>query len=136
MENILLGKRIFVIEDEIVNVGIYSTLLSRHGAVMRNDILGFDIQQHVIENLPIDLIILDIKLGRGQNGYDLFKDFKTDNRLTDIPVVVVTALDPDVNIEKSKELGINSFIGKPINMQEFPYQISRILSGQHIWLAE
>jgi chemosensory pili system protein ChpA (sensor histidine kinase/response regulator) len=136
MKKTLLGKRIFLVEDEIVNVGVYSTLLSKLGAVMRHDILGFDIKQHVIEDLPIDLIILDIKLGRGQNGYDLVEDFKADVRLANIPVVVVTALDANSNMQKAKTLKLNGFISKPIDPREFPYQIARILNGQQVWIAE
>lgn len=136
MENTLLGKRIFVVDDEIVNVGVYSSLLSKYGVVMRHDILGFDIKQHIIENLPIDLIILDIKLGRGQNGYDLVEDFKADARLAKIPVVVVTALDPASNIQKAKALELNGFISKPVDARQFPYQIARTLNGQQVWISE
>jgi len=135
MERLLEGKRIFLVEDDILNVGVFSTILSKHGAHVYQDVLGYGIVQHIAECLPIDLIVLDILLRRGQNGYDIFSIIKEHPSLKGIPTVVVTSLDPEANIPKAKQLGVNGFISKPINSLDFPNHIHRILNGENLWVV-
>jgi two-component system chemotaxis sensor kinase CheA len=134
MAGVLEGKRIFLIEDDILNVGVFTTALARQGAMIQQDVLGYGIVQHIIENLPIDLIILDIMLKRGQDGYQIFEQIKTDPRLSGIPTVAVTSMDPETHIAKAKAAGLSGFISKPINALEFPKLIARVLGGEKVWI--
>jgi hypothetical protein len=43
MERLLDGKRIFLVEDDIVNVGVFSKSLANHGALIYQDVLGYGI---------------------------------------------------------------------------------------------
>ena len=132
--NALEGRRIFVVEDDIMNVGVFHTCLSKQGARVFQDILGYGIVQHIVEFLPIDLIVLDIQLRRGNNGWTIFEKLKADPRLNRIPVVAVTSLDPETEIPMARKLGFAGYLSKPINAIEFPFQIARILKGESIWL--
>ena len=134
MSGVLEGKRIFLVEDDIVNVGVFSTALTRQGAMVFQDVLGYGITQHVVENLPIDLIILDIMLKRGQDGYQIFEQFKADPKLANIPTVAVTSMDPETQIPKAREAGLAGFISKPINAMEFPNLLARVLNGEKVWI--
>jgi hypothetical protein len=58
--NVLAGKRIFVVEDDIVNASMLRKYLVKHGAFVSEDILGHGIVQRIIDSLPIDMVILDI----------------------------------------------------------------------------
>jgi CheY-like chemotaxis protein len=133
--NALEGRRIFVVEDDIMNVGVFHTCLSRQGARVFQDILGYGIVQHIVESLPIDLIVLDIQLRRGNNGWAIFEELKSDPQLDQIPVVAVTALDPETEILMARKLGFSGYLSKPIDAIEFPFQIARILKGESIWLT-
>jgi CheY-like chemotaxis protein len=134
-KNILAGRRIFVVEDDVVNAGVFYTCLSRQGALIYQDILGYGIVQHILESLPIDLVIMDIMLKRGNNGYQVFEALQSNPRLKDIPVVAVTSLDPETQIPKAKEMGFAGYLSKPVNALELPNQLLRILNGENIWLV-
>lgn len=134
MSNILEGKRIFLVEDDVLNVSVFTTALSKQGAMVYQDVLGYGIVQHIVESLPIDLIVLDVMLKRGQNGYQIFEEIKADARLTDIPTVVVTSLDPETQIAKAQEAKLSGFISKPINAIEFPKLLARVLNGEKVWV--
>ena len=134
MPGILDGKRIFLVEDDVLNIGVFSTALSKQGAMICQDVLGYGIVQHILENLPIDLIILDIMLKRGQDGYQIFEQIKADPRLADIPTVAVTSMDPESQIAKAKAAGLSGFISKPINAMEFPKLLARVLNGEKVWI--
>jgi CheY-like chemotaxis protein len=132
---VLHEKRIFVVEDDILNAMVYSNCLSRFGAYVFQDILGYGILQHITESLPIDLIILDIQLKRGNNGYDIFEKLKADNQLRHIPVVAATSLDPEIHIPIAKQKGFSGFLSKPIKALELPHQLAKILNGENLWLV-
>ena len=136
--NLLLGKRIFIIEDDIVNLYVYSKCLSKNGASIFQDVLGYGyakgIVLHILECLPIDLIILDIMLRRGVNGYDVYDAIRANTSIQNIPVVAVTALDPETEIPKAKAKGLNGYISKPVNSVEFYNQIKTVLDGEKIWI--
>lgn len=59
------------------------------------------------------LILLDLNMP-GLDGREALKVIKTDTTLRDIPVVVLTASRLDQDIIRSYQLGVNSFITKPV----------------------
>ena len=59
------------------------------------------------------LILLDLKMPR-MGGLEALADIKTDPTLRSIPIVVLTTSGVDEDIAKSYELGVNSFIRKPV----------------------
>ncbi len=135
MPGILEGKRIFLVEDDLLNVKVFAAALTREGAKVYQDALGYGIVQHIIENLPIDLILMDIMLKRGQDGYQIFEQIKHDSRLTRIPTVAVTSFDPELQIVRAKAAGFAGFISKPINALEFPGLLARVLNGEKVWVV-
>lgn len=59
------------------------------------------------------LILLDLKMPR-MDGIEALTHLKRDPDLKQIPVVVLTTSNADEDISRSYELGVNSFIRKPI----------------------
>jgi CheY-like chemotaxis protein len=59
------------------------------------------------------LILLDLNMPR-MGGREALKIIKSDPTLKDIPIVVLTTSRVDQDIIKSYELGVNSFISKPV----------------------
>ena len=66
------------------------------------------------ENAPRpDIILLDLNMPR-KTGMEALKEIKGNEKLRKIPVVVLTTSEADEDIIKSYELGVNSFITKPV----------------------
>lgn len=59
-----------------------------------------------------DIVLLDLSLP-GRHGLAVLADLKTDQRLRDIPVVIVTALRRPGEQERGQALGASGFIVKP-----------------------
>lgn len=135
MTRVLEGKRIFLVEDDVMNLAVFSNSLAKTGAIIEQDVFGYGIVKHIEVSCPIDLIILDIMLRRGVNGYDVFDEIKKHPFLSRIPVIVVTSLDPEVEIPKAKEKGVNGFIAKPISALEFPRHVADVINGKEVWIA-
>ncbi len=61
-----------------------------------------------------DLILLDLNMPR-KNGKEALAEIKQDPGLRKIPVVVLTTSEADEDIIKTYDLGVNSFITKPVS---------------------
>ncbi|MDH4329964.1 MAG: response regulator [Candidatus Moranbacteria bacterium] len=79
------------------------------------------------KELP-DLILLDIVLPR-KNGYEVLAEIKKDEKIKDIPVVILTNLAGLDNIEKALELGATNYLVKgDYKLQEIVEKIRSIMS--------
>ena len=65
-----------------------------------------------------DLILLDLNMPR-KDGREVLHELKNDPDLKSIPVIVLTTSDIEQDIEASYLQGANSFITKPMDVQEF-----------------
>jgi len=70
-----------------------------------------------IEDVP-KVILLDLKLPR-VNGLEVLEKVKSDERTRTIPTVVLTSSSEERDIVKSYNLGVNSYILKPVDFDKF-----------------
>jgi CheY-like chemotaxis protein len=63
-------------------------------------------------------ILLDVKLPK-INGLEVLQRVKQDRRTSKIPVVMLTSSREDPDVKRSYELGVNSYIVKPIDFNQF-----------------
>jgi two-component system cell cycle response regulator DivK len=129
----LQGKRIFVVEDDVVNMAVFTVTLRQTGATIIQDAWNANTINMLIQHLPVDVILLDLMLRFKVSGYDIFDKIKADPRLSTIPIVAVSASDPEIEIPKAKEKGFTGFIGKPIDVYQFPIQIAACMKGEEVW---
>ena len=66
---------------------------------------------------PPDLILLDVMMP-GINGYEVCRRLRADRRLTEVPVVILTALDDQASRIAGIEAGADDFISKPFTRAE------------------
>jgi CheY-like chemotaxis protein len=62
------------------------------------------------------LILLDLNMPR-KDGRTVLKELKNDPDLRQIPVVVLTTSKADEDIYRSYDLGVNSYIVKPVTFE-------------------
>ncbi len=60
------------------------------------------------------LILLDLNMPR-KNGFEALQELKQDTDLRQIPVVVLTTSRAEEDVYRSYDLGVNSFISKPVS---------------------
>jgi two-component system, response regulator len=64
------------------------------------------------------VILLDLKLPK-VDGMEVLRRIKADPRTRKIPVVVITSSSEDHDLQECYELGVNSYIVKPVDFQQF-----------------
>ncbi len=129
----LQGKRIFIVEDDVTNMAVFVASLKRSGAVVIQDPWNSQTIDLLTRFTPIDVILLDLMLRRGESGYDIYDRIKERPELAHIPIVAVSAADPDIEIPRARAKGFAGFIAKPISLLGFPGQVAACIMGQHVW---
>lgn len=132
---LLRGKTIFISEDNPVNRMTFQYSLMAHGARIVFERFGPNATALATMTSNLDLIVLDLMLMRGVTGYQLFEELRQISELDHVPIVAVSAAEPTQAMAKCQELGFSGFIPKPIDEQEFPIQLARILDGEELWLG-
>lgn len=74
-------------------------------------------QDRSFEEKP-KVILLDLKLPK-VDGLEVLQTIKNDERLRRIPVVVLTSSREERDVVESYRLGVNSYIVKPLDFQQF-----------------
>ena len=69
-------------------------------------------------NDPPKVVLLDLKLPK-VDGLEVLERIKTDARTRTIPVVVLTSSQEERDIVESYQLGVNSYIVKPVDFEQF-----------------
>ncbi|MCH7396721.1 response regulator [Belliella sp. DSM 107340] len=77
-----------------------------------------------------DLILLDINIPIF-NGFEVLEQIKGDEKLKKIPVIILTTSSNHKDIQKAYENYCNSYIQKPLEMEDF---IKAILKIEEFWL--
>ncbi len=131
---LLLGKKVFILEDNSMNRVVFRIALITQGAFVEFDQWGRGTMEKINTYKP-DLIILDLMLPNGDSGYDVFKQIREDSKYDDVPIVAISASEPAIALPKTKSMGFSGFITKPIDEALFPQQMSKILDGEEIWYA-
>ncbi|MGZ6540061.1 MAG: response regulator, partial [Bacteroidia bacterium] len=71
------------------------------------------------------LILLDIKMPK-ISGIQVLQKIKDDPKAKVIPVVILTSSKEDPDIKKCYDLGVNSYIVKPVNFERFSEAIRNL----------
>jgi len=85
----------------------------------------------IIAKEPPDLILLDVMMPK-MSGFEVCKRIKNDPKTSDIPVIMVTALNEFGDIERGIDSGTDDFLSKPINKLELLTRVKTMLKLKHL----
>ena len=121
-----ISKKVLVIEDDpdtiffvvkSLRIAGYAPIEARDG---KTGIKKFK------ETKP-DVVILDVMLPE-INGWDVLKKIKSGFKSKNVPVIVVTARDEDVDKLKGYKLGADYYVTKPFNIKHLLSTIETVLT--------
>jgi two-component system sensor histidine kinase/response regulator len=116
---------VLVVEDSPTQAQMLAIALEDDGFQVKTAV---DVERAIkcLESNQIDLLLTDLNLP-GKSGFDLCRLVKTDTRLQNIPVVVLTASGDTADVLRSVEAGADSFISKERDQDEVINRVRRVL---------
>ncbi len=112
---------ILIAEDSLTQAEELRFLLEEHGYKVTARANGKEALEAAQAQKP-SLVISDIVMPE-MNGYELCKAIKTDEKLKEVPVVLVTSLSDPLDVIRGLECGADNFIRKPYGAR---YLLSRV----------
>lgn len=117
-------KTILIVEDrediaELIQINLekagFKTILASNGEKAIK----------VLEDQPIDLIVLDLMLPR-ISGIDLLKKIKSEERWGAIPIIIESARSDESDVVQGLELGADDYVTKPFSQKVLLARIQKI----------
>ena len=118
-------KTIMIVDDNPDIVTIVKTLLEGKGYKVQSAYSGQEVFNLLAEQKP-DLIILDIMMPR-MSGLEVLTRLKGDTNTRSIPVVLLTAKQPDEAIFGGYDIWADSYITKPFTNPQLLNVINRLI---------
>ena len=113
--------RITIVDDDQDIRQLLSTYLTKGGFEVTTHESGEDLLARGLQSA--ELLILDVGL-QGIDGLELCRQLR---RTTDLPIIMLTAANDDVDRILGLELGADDYIGKPFNPRELLARIKALL---------
>ena len=111
------GKMVLIVDDNLTNLRVLVDALSEDGFNVAVAKSGERALAQLAEILP-DLILLDVRMPAGIDGFETCRRLKALEETRDIPVIFMTALSDPVDKVRGFELGGVDYITKPLHVEE------------------
>lgn len=116
-------KKILIIEDDdAIGIGL-KYYLEQENFIIELAISGNEALKKIKLEKSIDLILLDVNLP-DYNGFDLFKEIK---KISNYPIIFLTANDLETSIVMGIDMGADDYITKPFKARELLARINAVL---------
>jgi len=124
----LRATKVLIVDDSITVRKVTQRLLSRHNYEAMTAKDGMDALTVMLEYIP-DIILLDVEMPR-MDGYELATAVRSDPRLKQIPIIMITSRTGDKHRDRALSIGVNMYMGKPFQEHELLENIQSLLHDQ------
>ncbi len=128
-------KSILLAEDNHMDVELTLEALGRHNLANEVEVVndGAEALEYLYRRGKFSsrpagnpaVVLLDIKMPK-VNGLEVLKEIKGDPNLKMMPVVVLTSSREESDLIRSYNLGVNAYVVKPLEFEEFVTAVSRL----------
>ena len=116
---------ILIVEDSSTQAKILQRALEKHNFEVHKTKNGKEALEYLNDHVPA-IIISDIIMPE-MNGYEFCKKIKSDERLKNIPIMLLTTLSEPEDVIKGLESGADNFMTKPYDEQTLMSRIHYVL---------
>ena len=117
--------KILVVDDDIHATTLFDTILSSKGfeAIIVND---SSTAVQVVNSTNPDLVILDLMMPE-PNGFEVCRMLRADQRLSNMPIVIFTAMGDKESKDAAFEAGADEFLTKPFRVEDLMQRIRALI---------
>jgi chemosensory pili system protein ChpA (sensor histidine kinase/response regulator) len=114
---------VLVVDDSLTVRRVTQRLLVREGYRVVTAKDGLEALERLAEERPA-VLLSDIEMPR-MDGFDLVRNVRADERLADLPVVMITSRIAQKHRDYASELGVDHYLGKPYSEEELLSLVAR-----------
>jgi CheY-like chemotaxis protein len=117
--------KILVVDDSTTNIVLLEAILDEKGYQIETALNAKEAYSIIQKESP-DLILLDLLMPK-ISGFDFLEEIRKNTKTLNTPVIVVSALNDEENIEKIIKMGAIDFVRKPIDLQYLVEKVESVL---------
>jgi CheY-like chemotaxis protein len=125
-DELLHGRKILVVDDDVRNIFALNSVLERH----KMDVVSATTGQGAIDLLEnssdIALVLMDVMMPE-MDGYETMRRIRNKTQYRMLPIIALTAKAMQGDREKCLEAGASDYVAKPVNTEQ-------LLSLVRMWL--
>jgi chemosensory pili system protein ChpA (sensor histidine kinase/response regulator) len=121
---------VMVVDDSITMRKVTGRVLERHNMEVLTAKDGVDAVEKMAERVP-DLVLLDIEMPR-MDGYEVAQNMRSDPRLKDVPIVMITSRTGEKHRQRAMDIGVNRYLGKPYQELELMRNVFEMLGMEPV----
>lgn len=118
-------KKVLVVDDLQSELERISGLLQGAGIDVVKAQDGEEAIQKIQHEIP-DLVILDVIMPRA-NGFEVIRELRDDDKTKNLPIIICTQKDTDIDKIWGMEIGADAYVTKPFNSQQLLSIVQRFL---------
>jgi two-component system chemotaxis response regulator CheY len=118
--------RFLIVDDFSTMRRIIRGLLKEAGYVEADEAEDGQVGLQKLYGTQFDFVITDINMPN-MNGFEMLENMKQDEKLKDIPVLMITAEASKEDVLRAAQIGADGYIVKPFSKATLEEKISRIL---------
>jgi CheY-like chemotaxis protein len=101
------------------------------------DLIMFEDSKDIVQRLkalgtPIDVLFVDIDI-EPSDGFTILEELRKHDSFANTKIVAITASFLPDELDRIAEVGFDGLIGKPLDDETFPGQITSLLNGEYVW---
>lgn len=125
-----MNAKILIVEDDPDTIELLNYTLKNAGFVTDSALSGQKAVSIIKQSMP-DLILLDIMIP-DLNGFEVCKIVRQEPRLADIPIIMLTACNSEIDRVLGLEIGANDYVTKPFSPRELVLRVEKQLQKKSI----
>ncbi|PTY05114.1 hybrid sensor histidine kinase/response regulator [Opitutaceae bacterium EW11] len=125
-DDVLAGKRVLIVDDDMRNIFAMTSFLERYNMEIFSTESGEQSIEMLKADPTIDVVLMDIMMP-DLDGYETMRRIRGEERFADLPIIALTAKAMKGDREKCIEAGASDYIAKPVDTEH-------LLSLLRIWL--
>ncbi len=123
-----MTRRILIAEDKPSSRELLRTVLEQQGYEVLEAGNGEEALQ-VMRKVDVHLVLLDLQMPM-RNGYEVIQEIRTDDNLSTLPVIALTANAMPEDRDRVMAAGFTSYVSKPVALAQLRAEIARLLAEQ------
>jgi DNA-binding response OmpR family regulator len=124
-------KKILVADDDLISLDFFEVMLTKLNYSVEKTSDGSEVIDKVKKFKP-DLILLD-NIMPGMTGWEITKQIKSDPKLRQVSIIMISALDDVKDKVAGLEAGVDDYITKPFNFTEVLARINAVLRKRELF---